>query len=58
LQLDGDKARIACCCRHVPSHEYELVAIYGLLMCANGLLAAWQWVKSCSASKPNRRRIK
>jgi hypothetical protein len=47
LQLDGDKARIALLLPpRYRSHEYELVAIYGLTEVRDtGLLAAWQWVK-------------
>jgi hypothetical protein len=47
LQLDGDKARIALLLPpRYRSHEYELVAIYGLADVRDtGLLAAWQWVK-------------
>ncbi len=47
LQLDGDKARIALLLPpRYRSHEYELVAIYGLTDVRDtGLLAAWQWVK-------------
>ena len=47
LQLDGDKARIALLLPpRYRSHEYELVAIYGLADVRDtGLLAVWQWVK-------------
>jgi hypothetical protein len=47
LQLDGDKARLALLLPpRYRSHEYELVAIYGLADVRDtGLLAAWQWVK-------------
>ena len=48
LQLDGDNARIALLLPpRYRSHEYELVAIYGLTDVRDtGLLAAWQWCKS------------
>ncbi len=47
LQVDGDNARIALLLPpRYRSHEYELVAIYGLTDVRDtGLLAAWQWVK-------------
>jgi MFS family permease len=47
LQLDGDKARIALLLPpRYRSHEYELVAIYGLTDVRDtGLLAVWRWVK-------------
>jgi hypothetical protein len=47
LQLDGDKARMALLLPpRYRSHEYELVAIYGLADVRDtGLLAAWQWCK-------------
>ena len=47
LQLDGDKARLALLLPpRYRSHEYELVAIYGLDGVRDtGLLAVWQWVK-------------
>jgi hypothetical protein len=48
LQLDGDNALIALLLLpRYRSHEYELVAIYGLTDVRDtGLLAAWSWVKS------------
>jgi hypothetical protein len=48
LQLDGDNARIALLLPpRYRSHEYELVAIYGLTDVRDiGLLAAWSWIKS------------
>ncbi len=48
LQVDGDNARIALLLPpRYRSHEYELVAIYGLTGVRDtGLLAAWSWIKS------------
>jgi hypothetical protein len=48
LQLDGDNALIALLLPpRYRSHEYELVAIYGLTDVRDtGLLAAWAWIKS------------
>jgi MFS family permease len=48
LQLDGDNTRIIMLLPpRYRSHEYELVAIYGLTdMRDTGLLAAWAWIKS------------
>jgi hypothetical protein len=48
LQVDGDTAKIALLLPpRYRSHEYELVAIYGLTDVRDtGLLAAWQWCKS------------
>ena len=48
LQVDGDNARIALLLPpRYRSHEYELVAIYGLTDVRDtGLLAAWSWIKS------------
>jgi len=47
LQLDGDKSRMALLLPpRYRSHEYELLAIYGLADVRDtGLLAAWQWIK-------------
>jgi hypothetical protein len=48
LQLDGDNTRIVMLLPpRYRSHEYELVAIYGLTDVRDtGLLAAWAWIKS------------
>jgi MFS family permease len=48
LQLDGDNTRIIMLLPpRYRSHEYELVAIYGLTDVRDtGLLAAWSWFKS------------
>ena len=47
LQLDGDNTRIALLLPpRYRSHEYELVAIYGLTAVRDtGLLAAWSMVQ-------------
>jgi hypothetical protein len=47
LQIDGDYAKIVLLLPpRYRSHEYELVAIYGLTDVRDtGLLAAWQWCK-------------
>lgn len=48
LQLEGDSARIALLLPpRYRSHEYELLAIYGLTDVRDtGFLAAWSWFKS------------
>lgn len=48
LQLEGDNTRIIMLLPpRYRSHEYELVAIYGLADVRDtGLLAAWAWIKS------------
>jgi hypothetical protein len=48
LQLDGDNTRIDILLPpRYRSHEYELVAIYGLADVRDtGLLAVWSWIKS------------
>jgi len=48
LQLDGDNTRLVMLLPpRYRSHEYELVAIYGLVDVRDtGLLAAWAWIKS------------
>jgi hypothetical protein len=53
LQLDGDDSRIALLLPpRYRSHEFELVAIYGLAEVHDtGLLAAWQWIKMMSGFK-------